>query len=180
MVDGSLDFKIFGIKLKDSSLVTYGSLELDDAVFEDMDHRSVISTFRRSDGLCTRVAFLRNLLDFKEKKPYKKFEKWAETYGLIYSIKTEATSMLAINSNEITKEDFVTRFNSISTRKLAKELNIFIADKTTVAMSDYEDYHKTVKHNIHSSFLGPAAMLIGACHSLITILQCLMGRSMLL
>ncbi|KAL8238039.1 hypothetical protein R6Q59_019120, partial [Mikania micrantha] len=115
-----------------------------------------------------------------EKKPYKKFNKWAETYGLIYSIKTEATSMLAINSNEITKEDFVTRFNSISTRKLAKELNIFIADKTTVAMNEYDDYHKTVKHNIHSSFLGPAAMLIGACHSLITILQCLMGRSRLL
>ncbi|KAD6118793.1 hypothetical protein E3N88_10064 [Mikania micrantha] len=145
-----------------------------------MDHRSVISTFRRSDGLCTRVANIRNLLDFKEKKPYKAFAKWAETYGLIYSIKMEATSMLGINSNDIAKEDFVTRFDSISARKLSKALKILIADKIMVAMSDYDDYHKTVKRNKHISFLGPAAMLIGACHSLITILQCLMGRGRLL
>ncbi|KAL8267780.1 hypothetical protein R6Q59_001578 [Mikania micrantha] len=41
---------------------------------------------------------------FEEKKPYKTFAKWAETYGSIYSIKMEATSMVAINSNDISKE----------------------------------------------------------------------------
>ncbi|KAD4981928.1 hypothetical protein E3N88_18599 [Mikania micrantha] len=51
-----------------------------------------------------QVLILGNLLDFKEKKPYKTFAKWAETYGSIYSIKMEATSMVAINSNDISKE----------------------------------------------------------------------------
>ncbi|KAJ0754752.1 putative ent-kaurene monooxygenase [Helianthus annuus] len=101
---------------------------------------------------------LGNLLQLKEKKPYKTFTKWAETYGPIYSIKTGATSMVVINSNDIAKEALVTRFNSISTRKLSKALKILTADKTMVAMSDYDDYHKTVKRNILTSILGPAAL----------------------
>lgn len=99
-----------------------------------------------------------NLLELKEKKPYKTFTKWAETYGPIYSIKTGATSMVVINSNDIAKEAFVTKFDSISTRKLSKALKILTADKTMVAMSDYDDYHKTVKRNLLTSILGPAAM----------------------
>ncbi|KAJ9567375.1 hypothetical protein OSB04_003341 [Centaurea solstitialis] len=94
------------------------------------------------------VPLLGNLLELKEKKPYKTFTKWAETYGPIYSIKTGATSMVVA---------MVTKFDSISTRKLSKALRILTADKTMVAMSDYDDYHKTVKRNILTSILGPAA-----------------------
>ncbi|KAI3761177.1 hypothetical protein L1987_51588 [Smallanthus sonchifolius] len=104
------------------------------------------------------VPLFGNLLQLTEKKPYKTFSKWAETYGPIYSIKTGATSMVVVNSNDLAKEAFVTRFNSISTRKLSKALRILTADKTMVAMSDYDDYHKTVKRNLLTNILGPAAL----------------------
>ncbi|PWA93118.1 ent-kaurene oxidase-like 5 [Artemisia annua] len=38
-----------------------------------------------------------------------------------------------------------------------KALNILTADKSMVAMSDYDDYHKTVERNILTSVLGPTA-----------------------
>ncbi|KAJ0570835.1 putative ent-kaurene monooxygenase [Helianthus annuus] len=50
------------------------------------------------------VPVLGNLLQLKEKKPYMTFTRWAETYGPIYSIKTGATSMVVVSSNEIAKE----------------------------------------------------------------------------
>ncbi|KAK1433536.1 hypothetical protein QVD17_10447 [Tagetes erecta] len=104
------------------------------------------------------LPLLGNLLQLKEKKPYKTFTKWAETFGPIYSIKTGATSMVVINSNDLAKEAMVTKFDSISTRNLSKALKILTADKTMVAMSDYDDYHKTVKRNVLTSILGPAAL----------------------
>ncbi|PWA93119.1 ent-kaurene oxidase-like 5 [Artemisia annua] len=103
------------------------------------------------------VPLLGNLLELKEKKPYKTFTKWAETHGPIYSIKAGSSPMVVINSNDLAKEAFITRFDSISTRKLSKALQILTADKTMVAMSDYDEYHKTVKRNILTSLLGPAA-----------------------
>lgn len=51
----------------------------------------------------------------------------------------------------------MTRFDSISTRKVPYALKILTADKTMVAMSDYNDYHKTAKRNVVTSVLGPAA-----------------------
>lgn len=53
----------------------------------------------------------------------------------------------------------VTRFSSISTRKLSKALDILTANKTMVAMSDYDDYHRTVKRNILTAVLGPNAQV---------------------
>ena len=50
------------------------------------------------------MPLLGNLLQLKEKKPYKTFTKWAETYGPIYSIKTGATSMVVVSSNHLAKE----------------------------------------------------------------------------
>nr|AAY42951.1 kaurene oxidase [Stevia rebaudiana] len=103
------------------------------------------------------VPLLGNLLQLKEKKPYMTFTRWAATYGPIYSIKTGATSMVVVSSNEIAKEALVTRFQSISTRNLSKALKVLTADKTMVAMSDYDDYHKTVKRHILTAVLGPNA-----------------------
>nr|XP_043607224.1 ent-kaurene oxidase-like [Erigeron canadensis] len=103
------------------------------------------------------VPVLGNLLQLKEKKPYMTFTKWADMYGPIYSIKTGATSMVVVSSNEIAKEALVTRFSSISTRKLSKALEVLTSDKTMVAMSDYDDYHRTVKRNILTGILGPNA-----------------------
>ncbi|KAL7600602.1 hypothetical protein Lser_V15G23302 [Lactuca serriola] len=50
---------------------------------------------------------LGNLLQLKEKKPYMTFTKWAEMYEPIYSIRTGATSMVVVSSNEIAKENEV-------------------------------------------------------------------------
>ncbi|PWA59978.1 ent-kaurene oxidase CYP701A5 [Artemisia annua] len=103
------------------------------------------------------VPVLGNLLQLKEKKPYLTFTRWAQTYGAIYSIRTGATSMVVVSSSEIAKEAMVTRFSSISTRNLSKALTILTADKTMVAMSDYNDYHRTVKRHILTAMLGPNA-----------------------
>lgn len=51
----------------------------------------------------------------------------------------------------------VTRFDSISTRKLSNALKILTADKTVVALSEYDNYHKTAKRHVLTGVLGPAA-----------------------
>ena len=53
----------------------------------------------------------------------------------------------------------VTRFSSISTRKLSNALKILTSDKSMVAMSDYDDFHKLVKRNILTNILGPNAQV---------------------
>lgn len=45
-----------------------------------------------------------NLLQLKEKKPYKTFTQWSETYGPIYSIKTGASTLIVLNNTDIAKE----------------------------------------------------------------------------
>lgn len=45
-----------------------------------------------------------NLLQLKEKKPYKTFTKWTEKYGPVYSIRTGAKSMIVLNTTEVAKE----------------------------------------------------------------------------
>ncbi|KAI3460264.1 hypothetical protein Pfo_016927 [Paulownia fortunei] len=98
-----------------------------------------------------------NLLQLKEKKPHKTFTKWAEKYGPIYSIRTGSTTLVVLNSNDVAKEAMVTRFSSISTRKLSNAIKILTCDKNIVALTDYGEYHKTVKRHILTSTLGPNA-----------------------
>ncbi|KAK1395707.1 Ent-kaurene oxidase, chloroplastic [Heracleum sosnowskyi] len=98
-----------------------------------------------------------NLLQLKEKKPHKTFAKWAVTYGPIYSIKTGSTNLVVLNSNDVAKEAMVTRFPEISTRKLSKALDILVADKSMVAISDYDEFHKTAKRYLLTHILGPNA-----------------------
>lgn len=52
-----------------------------------------------------------NLLQLKEKKPYKTFTKWAEKYGPVYSIKTGSKTLVVLNSNDVAKEVSATRFH---------------------------------------------------------------------
>nr|QUN00512.1 cytochrome P450 701A58 [Tripterygium wilfordii] len=98
-----------------------------------------------------------NLLQLTEKKPHKTFTKWAEVYGPIYSIKTGASTVIVLNSAEVAKEAMVTRFSSISTRKLSSALTMLTHDKTMVATSDYNDFHKMVKRYILGNVLGSSA-----------------------
>ncbi|KAK4859704.1 hypothetical protein QYF36_010254 [Acer negundo] len=98
-----------------------------------------------------------NLLQLKEKKPYMTFTKWAETYGPIYSIRTGASTVIVLNSTEVAKEAMVTRYSSISTRKLSNALKILTSDKCMVAISDYDEFHKMAKRHILSNVLGSNA-----------------------
>ncbi|CBI19588.3 hypothetical protein VitviT2T_027635 [Vitis vinifera] len=105
-----------------------------------------------------------NLLQLKEKKPHKTFARWAETYGPIFSIRTGASTMIVLNSSEVAKEAMVTRFSSISTRKLSNALKILTFDKCMVATSDYNDFHKMVKGFILRNVLGAPAQKRHRCH----------------
>ncbi|KAJ4824036.1 hypothetical protein Tsubulata_007432 [Turnera subulata] len=105
-----------------------------------------------------------NLLQLKEKKPHKTFARWAETYGPIYKIRTGASTVIVLNSTEVAKEAMVTRYSSISTRKLTKALKILTENKCMVAVSDYDEFHKTVKRHIHTNVLGAGAQRRHRCH----------------
>lgn len=54
----------------------------------------------------------------------------------------------------------VTRFSSISTRKLSNALTILTYDKCMVATSDYNEFHKTVKKYIMTYLLGSNAQVL--------------------
>jgi ent-kaurene oxidase len=45
-----------------------------------------------------------NLLQLTEKKPHKTFAKWAEMYGPIYSIRTGASTIVVLDSADVSKE----------------------------------------------------------------------------
>jgi len=53
----------------------------------------------------------------------------------------------------------VTRFPSISTRKLSTALTILTSNKCMVATSDYNDFHKMVKKHILANVLGVNAQV---------------------
>ncbi|XP_062159750.1 ent-kaurene oxidase, chloroplastic-like [Alnus glutinosa] len=105
-----------------------------------------------------------NLLQLTEKKPHKTFAKWAEIYGPIYSIRTGASTIVVLNSADVSKEAMVTRYSSISTRKLSTALKILTSDKCMVATSDYNEFHKTVKRHILANVLGANAQKRHRCH----------------
>ena len=66
----------------------------------------------------------------------------------------------------------VTRFSSISTRKLSNALKILTSDKCMVATSDYNEFHKTVKRHILTNFLGANAQVSLPYHYL-SLIFCL-------
>lgn len=53
----------------------------------------------------------------------------------------------------------VTRFPSISTRKLSNALTVLTCNKSMVATSDYDDFHKLVKRCILNGLLGANAQV---------------------
>lgn len=57
----------------------------------------------------------------------------------------------------------MTRYSSISTRKLSKALRILTCDKCMVATSDYNEFHKTVKRHLLANVLGANAQV---CYSI--------------
>ncbi|KAK9756382.1 hypothetical protein RND81_01G093100 [Saponaria officinalis] len=104
------------------------------------------------------LPLLGNLLQLKEKKPFKTFKNWADIYGPIYSIQLGSSHVIVLNNTDVAKEAMVTRFPSISTRKLSKALTILTYDKCMVATSDYDEFHKTSKKHILTQLLGSGAL----------------------
>ncbi|XP_022139822.1 ent-kaurene oxidase, chloroplastic [Momordica charantia] len=116
-------------------------------------HRNLLPPVPAIPGL----PVLGNLLQLKEKKPHKTFARWAAKYGPVYSIRTGASTVIVLNTAEVAKEAMVTRYSSISSRKLSKALTILTSDKCMVAMSDYNDFHKMAKRYILANVLGANA-----------------------
>ncbi|KAL2321481.1 hypothetical protein Fmac_025860 [Flemingia macrophylla] len=103
-----------------------------------------------------------NLLQLKEKKPYKTFADLSEKYGPIYSIRTGAFTVVVVNSVQLAKEGqrnkaMVTRFSALSNKQMSTALKVLTYDKCMVAISDYNDFHKTIKKHILSNVLGANA-----------------------
>ncbi|KAL8171987.1 hypothetical protein V2J09_023791 [Rumex salicifolius] len=121
-------------------------------------HGSVPSELKPVPKVGGRLPVLGNLLQLKEKKPFKTFCRWAEIYGPIYSIQLGSSNAIVLNSTDVAKEAMVTRFSSISTRKLSKALTILTYDKCMVATSDYNDFHKMAKRHILNNLLGSNAL----------------------
>ncbi|CAN1194296.1 Ent-kaurene oxidase [Linum perenne] len=133
-----------------------------------VDHKKTNSNLRLVPEV-PGMPMIGNLLQLKEKKPHKTFVKWAETYGPIYSIKTGSTSVVVLNTTDVTKEAMVTKFSSISSRKLPKALTVLTQDKTMVAMSDYDDFHKLVKRHLLTNVLSPTAQKRHRSHRVIMV-----------
>jgi ent-kaurene oxidase len=102
------------------------------------------------------VPFLGNLLQLKSAKPHRTFTDWAAKFGPIYHIKTGSINNVVINSAELAKEAMVTRYSSISTRRMPTALTILTAKKTMVAMSDYGPLHQKLKKMVVGNLLGPS------------------------
>lgn len=122
------------------------------------NRRSVPTELKPVPKVGGRLPLLGNLLQLKEKKPFKTFCGWAEIYGPIYSIQLGSSHAIVLNSTDVAKEAMVTRFSSISTRKLSKALTILTYDKCMVATSDYNDFHKMAKRHILNNLLGNNAL----------------------
>ncbi|KNA19705.1 hypothetical protein SOVF_058900 [Spinacia oleracea] len=103
------------------------------------------------------LPLLGNLLQLKEKKPYKTFTQWSEVHGPVYSIQLGSSHLVVLSNSDVAKEAMVTRFSSITTRKLSNALKILTYDKCMVATSDYNEFHKTVKRYILTYLLGSNA-----------------------
>ncbi|KAJ7958100.1 Cytochrome P450 [Quillaja saponaria] len=107
---------------------------------------------------------LGNLLQLKEKKPLTTFKQWADIHGPIYSIRLGDSTVIVINSADIADEAMVTRFDSISTRKLTNAVKFLSMDGCMVATSDYSEFHKAIKKHALTSLLGPTAQKRHRCH----------------
>ena len=53
----------------------------------------------------------------------------------------------------------MTRYSSISSRKLSNALTLLTSNKCMVAISDYNDFHKMVKRLILANVLGANAQV---------------------
>ena len=53
----------------------------------------------------------------------------------------------------------VTKYSSISTRKLSNALKILTSDKSMVATSDYNEFYKAAKRHLLACTLGPNAQV---------------------
>ncbi|KAJ7958097.1 Cytochrome P450 [Quillaja saponaria] len=77
---------------------------------------------------------------------------------------TRSDLVIPLNSADIANEAMVTRFASISTRKLTNALKFLTIDGCMVATSDYSEFHKAIKKHALTSLLGPTAQKRHRCH----------------
>ncbi|KAL0392022.1 UNVERIFIED_CONTAM: Ent-kaurene oxidase, chloroplastic [Sesamum radiatum] len=100
-----------------------------------------------------------NLLQLKEKKPYRTFTKWAEEYGPICSIRTGSTSLVVLNSNDVVKEVLGNDVQSAYVEELGTTLSkeemfeILVIDPMKGAIDvDWRDFFPYLKWIPNKSF----------------------------
>eukprot|EP01018_Ginkgo_biloba_P029901 Gb_04557 [translate_table: standard] len=99
-----------------------------------------------------------NLLQLKDKNPYNHFTDWGKEYGPIYSIRMGANPVVVINSSKLAKEAMVAKYPSINTRKLPHSISVLSAQKSTIALGDYGEYHLMSKKLLLTHVLGNTAL----------------------
>ncbi|MCL7047301.1 hypothetical protein MKW94_020498 [Papaver nudicaule] len=93
-----------------------------------------------------------NALQLKDKIVTKIFANWAEIYGPIYSIKVGASNIVVLNSTDVVKEALVTKFSSISKRKLSYAMKVL--GTHILVTSDSNEYHKMARKHAVTHMMG--------------------------
>jgi ent-kaurene oxidase len=87
-----------------------------------------------------------NLLQLsKEKQPHHGFTTWAMKYGPIFSIQVGSIKQVVITSPKIAKEAMITKFETISSRRLPLAIQIISRDKNMISLSDYGNQYRMLK-----------------------------------
>ncbi|KAI3862356.1 hypothetical protein MKX03_014374 [Papaver bracteatum] len=108
-----------------------------------------------SPPVVSGLPLIGNLLQLKDKMAHKIFANWAEIYGPIYSIKVGASSIVVLNSTDVVHEAIVTKFSSISKRKLTYTMKTLATD--IIITSNSNEYHKLARRHVVTHMLGACA-----------------------
>ncbi|XP_026432771.1 ent-kaurene oxidase, chloroplastic-like [Papaver somniferum] len=119
-----------------------------------------------------------NLLQLKDKIFHQTFANWEEIYGPIYSIKIGASTIVVLNNTDVVQEAIVTKFSSISKRKLTHAMKILGTD--ILIASDSNEYHKMARRLVVTHMLGAGAQRRHRAHRDImmdNIVRCLQAHA---
>ncbi|GAB4825708.1 hypothetical protein Ancab_008581 [Ancistrocladus abbreviatus] len=90
------------------------------------------------------LPLLGNLLQLKDKKPFKTFTRWAQIYGPIYSIKLGSSSMIVLNNNDVAKEICVNLHGCNKDKNKWKNPEVWNPERFLVDEYEPQDLYKTM------------------------------------
>uniref|UniRef100_A0A7N0TPY9 Ent-kaurene oxidase n=1 Tax=Kalanchoe fedtschenkoi TaxID=63787 RepID=A0A7N0TPY9_KALFE len=94
-----------------------------------------------------------NLLEMNEKEPpHLTFSRLAERYGPIYRLRLGSTTLFVLNSVDVAREAMVTRFHSITTKKLPLALKILSGNEKSLLLNIL-GANAQRRHRVHRDFM---------------------------